>query len=132
MFFTALNLRRAYNLIRMKEGEEWKTAFRTYYRHFKYTVMPFRLTNAPAVCQALINNILRTHLDITVVAYLNDILVYSKILEEHKVHVRQVLECLAKADLRLKPKKCEWHKDEVEFLGYVIGRYRVKISDKKI
>jgi hypothetical protein len=69
--------------------------------------MPFGLTNAPAVCQALINNVLREHLDITVVAYLNDILVYSQTLEEHKVYVRQVLECLAKADLRLKPEKCE-------------------------
>jgi hypothetical protein len=69
--------------------------------------MPFRLTNAPAVYQALINNILQEHLDITVVAYLNNILVYSQTLEEHKVHVRQVLECLAKADLRLKPEKCK-------------------------
>jgi hypothetical protein len=67
-----------------------------------------------------------------VVAYLNNILVYSKTLEEHKVYVRQVLECLAKADLRLKPEKCKWHKDEVEFLGYVVGRYGVKMSDKKI
>jgi hypothetical protein len=69
--------------------------------------MPFGLTNAPAVCQALINNVLRTHLDITVVAYLDNILVYSKTLEEHKVYVRQVLECLAKADLRLKLEKCK-------------------------
>jgi hypothetical protein len=131
-FFTALNLRGAYNLIRMKKGEEWKTAFRTRYGYYKYTVMPFRLTNAPAVCQALINNVLQEHLDITVVAYLNDILVYSQTLEEHKVHIRQVLECLAKADLRLKPEKCEWHKDEVEFLGYVVGRYRVRMNEKKI
>jgi hypothetical protein len=77
MFFTALDLRGAYNLIRMKKGEEWKTAFRTRYGYYEYMVMPFRLTNAPAVCQALINNVLREHLDITVVAYLDDILVYS-------------------------------------------------------
>ena len=132
MFFTVLNLRRAYNLIRIKEGEEQKTAFRTCYRYFKYIVMLFRLTNVLAVCQALINNILQTHLDITVVAYLNNSLVYSKTLKEHRVYVRQVLECLAKADLRLKPKKCKQHKDKVEFLSYVIGRYRVKISNKKI
>ena len=69
--------------------------------------MPFRLTNTLAVYQALINNTLQEHLDITMVAYLNNILVYSKILEEHKVYVRQVLDCLAKADFRLKPKKCE-------------------------
>jgi hypothetical protein len=94
--------------------------------------MPFRLTNAPAVCQGLINNVLRDHLDITVVAYLNDILVFSKTLEEHKVHMQQVLERLAKADLCLKLEKCKWHKDKVEFLSYVIGRNRIKISKKKI
>ena len=94
--------------------------------------MPFRLTNAPATCQELINNVLRVHLDKTVAAYLNDILVFSKTLEEHIPHVTEVLECLDKADLRLKPKKCEWHKEEVEFLGFVVGRNGVKMSNKKI
>ena len=61
--------------------------------------MPFGLTNAPATCQELINNVLRTHLDDTVVAYLDDILVYSKTLEEHIRHVTEVLECLKQADL---------------------------------
>ena len=61
--------------------------------------MPFGLTNAPATCQELINNVLRTHLDDTVVAYLDDILVYSKTLEEHIRHVIEVLECLKQADL---------------------------------
>ena len=132
MFFTALDLRGAYNLIRMKEGEEWKTAFRTRYGHYEYLVMPFGLTNAPATCQALINNVLRAHLDKTVVAYLDDILVYSKTLEEHINHVKEVLECLQQADLQLKPEKCEWHKEEVEFLGYVVGRHGVKMSQKKV
>jgi transposase InsO family protein len=131
-YFTALDLRGAYNLIRMKEGEEWKTAFRTRYGLYEYLVMPFGLTNAPATCQELINNVLRVHLDKTVVAYLDDILVYSKTLEEHIRHVTEVLECLRKADLRLKPEKCEWHKEEVEFLGFVVGRNGVKMSDKKI
>ncbi|KAJ8110903.1 hypothetical protein OPT61_g6372 [Boeremia exigua] len=131
MYFTALDLRGAYNLIRIKEGEEWKTAFRTCYGHYEYTVMPFRLTNALATCQALINNVLRAHLDKTVVAYLDDILVYSKTLEEHIVYVKEVLECLKQADLQLKPEKCEWHKEEVEFLGFVVGRYGVKMSKDK-
>jgi hypothetical protein len=107
MYFTALDLRGAYNLIRMKGGEEWKTAFRTYYGHYEYLVMPFRLTNALATCQALVNNVLRAHLDITVVAYLDDILVYSKTLEEHITYVREVLICLGAAYLRLKLEKCE-------------------------
>lgn len=131
-YFTALDLRGAYNLIRMKEGEEWKTAFRTRYGHYEYTVMPFGLTNAPATCQALINNVLRAHLDRTVVAYLDDILVYSRTLEEHKIHVKEVLECLRQADLQLKPEKCEWHKEEVEFLGFTVGRHGVKMSETKV
>ena len=94
--------------------------------------MLFRLTNALAVWQALVNNVLQGYLDIIVVAYLNNILVFSKILEEYKVYVQQVLDCLAKADLRLKPKKYEQHKEEVEFLSYVVGRYRVQLSNKKI
>ena len=56
-----LDLRGAYNLIQMKEGEEWKTAFRTHYRHYEYLVMPFGLTNALATCQALVNNVIRAH-----------------------------------------------------------------------
>jgi hypothetical protein len=75
--FTALDLRGAYNLIRIKKGEEWKTAFRTRYRHYKYTVIPFGLTNAPATYQALVNNVLRAHLDIFIIAYLDNILIYS-------------------------------------------------------
>jgi len=129
--FTALDLRGAYNLIRMKEGEEWKTAFRTRYGHYEYLVMPFGLTNAPATCQALINNVLRAHLDIFVVAYLDDILVYSRTMPEHIQHVKTVLKCLGQADLRLKPEKCEFHKDEVEFLGFVVGRHGVKMSATK-
>ena len=57
---------------------------------------------------------------------------YSKTLEEHISHVTEVLECLRKADLQLKPKKCEWHKEEVEFLGYIVGRHGVKMSPTKI
>ena len=93
--------------------------------------MLFRLTNAPATCQALINNVLRAHLDITVVAYLNNILVYLRTLEEHIPHVKEVLQCLEQADLQLKPEKCEFHKDKVEFLGFVVGRHRVKMSATK-
>jgi hypothetical protein len=92
--FTALDLRGAYNLIRIKEGEEWKMVFRTRYGHFEYLVMPFGLTNALATCQELINNVLRAYLDIFVIAYLDDILIYSQNEKEHKEHVRAVLTLL--------------------------------------
>jgi hypothetical protein len=92
--FTAMDLRDGYHLIRIKLGDEWKTAFRTRYGHFEYTVMLFRLTNALAIFQELINNVLRAHLDIFVVAYLDDILVYSENEEDYVEHVRTVLRCL--------------------------------------
>jgi transposase InsO family protein len=130
--FTALDLRGAYNLIRMKEGEEWKTAFRTRYGHYEYTVMPFGLTNAPATCQALINNVLRAHLDIYVIAYLDDILIYSKNETEHQEHVRTVLTLLQQHALMLDPDKCKWHQEEVEFLGCTVGKHGVKMSPDKI
>ena len=67
----------------MKEGKEWKTAFQMRYRHYKYTVMPFRLKNAPAIFQQLINNTVREYLDKFVITYLNNILIYSDTLKEH-------------------------------------------------
>ena len=87
--FTKLDLRNAYNLIRIKNGEEWKTVFRTRYGHYEYLVMPFGFTNAPATCQTLINNVLKTYLDKTVVAYLDDILIYFDKQEHHVQHVQK-------------------------------------------
>ncbi len=81
--FTKLDLRGAYNLIRIKEGEEWKTAFRYRYGHYEYTVMPFGLTNAPVSCMRMINEILREYLDRICIAYLDDILIYSKTTQQH-------------------------------------------------
>jgi transposase InsO family protein len=130
--FTALDLRGAYNLIRMKEGEEWKTAFRTRYGLFEYLVMPFGLTNAPATCQELMNNVLREHLDIFVIVYLDDILIYSTDEKEHEQHVRTVLRLLQANDLMVDPDKCKWHQEEVEFLGCMVGKNGVRMSEDKI
>ena len=116
----------------MKEGEEWKTAFRTRYGHYEYLVMPFGLTNALATCQALVNNVIRAHLDLTAIAYLDDILVYSNTQREHTTHVKDVLRCLRQAGLKLKPEKCEFNKPEVEFLGYIIGINGIKMDPSKI
>ena len=90
-YFTRLDLLTAYAHIRIKEGDEWKTAFRTPYGHYEYLVMPFGLTNVLATFQAAIDYVIRHCLDRFAVCYLDDILIYSKILEEHKTHVRQVL-----------------------------------------
>ena len=85
---TRLNLCSAYNLIRIKEGDEYKTAFRMYYGRFEYRVMPFGLTNAPATFQAYIDECLRSYRNDFVVCYLDDILIYSRTPKEHKEHVK--------------------------------------------
>ena len=94
--------------------------------------MPFGLTNAPATCQEMINDALRQHLDIFVIAYLDDILIFSKTMELHVNHVITVLKCLNERDLRLKPEKCEFHREEVDFLGFVVGRNGIRIDPNKV
>ena len=86
--FSKVDLRGAYNLVRIKPGDEWKTAFRTRYGHFEYKVMRFGLTNAPIVFQHMMKDIFREYLDHFVVIYLDDILIFSPKMEEH---TRQVL-----------------------------------------
>ena len=82
-YYTALDVRGAYNLLRVAEGDEWKTAFRMWYRLYESLVMPFGLTNAPADFQHFINDVLHPFLDAFCTAYLDDILKYSETLEEH-------------------------------------------------
>jgi len=131
-YYTTLDVRGAYNLLRMAEGEEWKTAFRTRYGLFESLVMPFGLTNAPADFQRFINDVLHPFLDNFCTAYLDDILIYSDTLQEHKIHVKQVLEVLAKAGLHLKPEKYEFHRTEVTYLGLIISNEGVKMDPRKI
>ena len=120
-WFTAIDVRDAYYRIRMKEGEEWKTAFKTRWGLYEYQVMPFGLTNAPASFQELINDTLREYLDIFVVAYLDDILIFSKTYKEHVGHVKKVLTNLREKDLPIKLSKCEFHKHAIGFLGYRVS-----------
>jgi hypothetical protein len=130
-WFTTIDLRDAYSLVRIKEGEEWKTAFRTKYGHYEYLVMPFGLTNAPATFQALVNDTLRGKLDICVVVYLDDILVFSMTHEQHTKDVKWVLDRLREKDLKAQLEKCEFHKTEVSFLGFKVGRNGVSMQEDK-
>lgn len=77
----------AYNLIRIREGDEWKAAFRTRFGHFEYLVTPFGLYNAPATFQHLVNDIFWDFLDLFMIVYLDDILVFSPSLEAHHIHM---------------------------------------------
>jgi len=90
-YYTKLDLRDAFNQLRIALGDEWKTAFPTRYSHFEYLVMPFGLTNAPASMQSYVNDCLWDYLDLFCIVYLDDILIYSNTLEEHIIQVCQVL-----------------------------------------
>ena len=92
--FTKLNLKHTYHLVRIALSDEWKTAFRTLYGSFKWLVMPFRLTNAPSVFQRFVNENFADLLDVYVLVYLDDILIFSNNMADHKKHVKEVLRCL--------------------------------------
>jgi Reverse transcriptase (RNA-dependent DNA polymerase) len=94
--------------------------------------MPFRLINAPATYQALINNILREYLDDFVVAYLDDIFIYSKNEKKHTGHVIKVLETLKRTELKINGKKSTFHQTEVKFLKYILTTTDVKINPEKV
>ncbi len=130
--FTKVDLCEAYNLLKIRPGDEWKTAFRTHYGHFKYMVMPFGLTNAPAVFQHLMNDIFREYMDEFVVVYLDDILIFSKDQENHNKHVRLVFATFRKHGLYAKLKKCEFDKSSVVFLGYVISPNGIFMDKSKV
>ncbi|KAK3537116.1 hypothetical protein QTP70_002129 [Hemibagrus guttatus] len=127
-----LDLWSAYNLVRIREGDEWKTAFHMTHGHYEYCVMPFGLTNAPAVFQALINGVFQDLLGRGVIAYIDDILVYSASMEDHVRQVREVLARLQRHHLYVKLEKCEFHRATVTFLVYVISRQGVEMDAGKV
>ncbi|KIN98938.1 hypothetical protein M404DRAFT_30906 [Pisolithus tinctorius Marx 270] len=130
--YTKIDLRHAYHLVCIADGDEWKTAFRTRYGSYEWRVMPFGLTNAPAAFQRFINSIFADMLDVCVVVYLDDILIYSQDMESHREHVKEVLRCLRKHGLYAKPEKCKFHSDSVEYLGYVLSPSGLTMSAEKV
>ncbi|KAL0147094.1 hypothetical protein M9458_057618, partial [Cirrhinus mrigala] len=131
VIFTKLDLRSAYNLIRIREGDEWKTAFVSPTGHYEYQVMPYRLVNAPSVFQNFIHEVLREFLHHFVIIYIDDILIYSKSEAEHYHHVAEVLQRLREHQLYLKAEKCSFHQRSVQFLGYIIDHHGVRMDEGK-
>lgn len=130
--FTKLDLRSGYNLVRIKEGDEWKTAFRTRYGHFECLVMPFGLTNAPAAFQHLMNSVFRDLLDTKVLVYIDDILIFTETIDEHVTVVQEVLNRLIKNNLYCNPKKCEFHKTTISYLGFIITPDGISMEPAKV
>ncbi|SOV08445.1 uncharacterized protein UDID_17393 [Ustilago sp. UG-2017a] len=129
--YTKLDLRAAYNLIRIAKGDEWKTAFGTQLGLYEYLVMPFSLANAPAHFQSFINDIFRDIIGVYLVVYLDDFLIFSDTEESHVKHVTEVLTRLRSNRLFAKLSKCEFHTKTVEFLGYIIKPTGIEMDPEK-
>ena len=90
--------------------------------------MSFELINVSTICQKIINNALREYLNMFVLTYLNDILIYFKTLLKHKQYVRTILQCLKQRRLLFKLEKCEFHQFDVEFFKFVMKIRKVRID----
>jgi hypothetical protein len=130
--FSKVDLRSGYHQVRVKQEDIPKTAFRTRYGHYEFLVMSFRLTNVSAVFMDTMNRVFHDYLDQFIVVFIDDILIYSKTSEEHKEHLRKVLERLRSEKLYAKLEKWEFWLDSVSFLGHVISGKRVAVDPEKV
>jgi len=119
--------------VKIKEGDEWKVAFTTPEGSFKPTVMFFRLTNSPAIFQAIMNELLRDLINTGKVAvFIDDVIIRMETEEGHDELVAEVIKRLEKNDLYMKLEKCKWKVREVGFLGVIIGLEGIKMEEEKV
>ena len=130
--FTSLDLESGYHQLRVREEDIPKTAFSTHIGQYEWLVLPMGLANAPATFQRVMNQLLRPYIGKFVLVYLDDLIVWSRSPEEHKTHLRLVLDKLKSADLRLKLSKCRFNQAELNYLGFVVGRDGIKPDPKKV
>jgi hypothetical protein len=130
--YTKFDLKKTYYKIRIKKEDEWKTAFRIRYGHFKYKIISFDLVNVPATFQVYINRILTDLIDISCVAYFDNILIYSINYAEYQQYIRQILERLRQYKLYIKLFKCEFSVISVIFLGFVINTKGIEIDESRV
>ncbi|MCI24121.1 retrotransposon protein, partial [Trifolium medium] len=130
--FSKIDLRSGYHQIKVKAEDVPKTAFRTRYGHYEYIVMSFGVTNAPAIFMEYMSRIFHPFLDKFVVVFIDDILIYSKSEEEHKDHLRIILQVLEEKKLYAKLSKCEFWMKKISFLGHVISSEGLVVDPVKV
>lgn len=131
-FFSKLDLRSGYHQILLKQEDRQKTAFRTHQGHYEWLVMPFRLTNAPATFQRLMNQLFQPLLRKCVLVFFDDILVYSPSWKSHLQHVKIVFQILSQNVLFAKLSKCSFGLSEVEYLSHIVSGAGVSMVSTKV
>lgn len=132
-YFTKFDVRWGYNNVRIKDGDEWKAAFRTNRRLYEPLVMFFGLTNSPATFQTMMNNIFRDLITEGVVCvYLDNILIYTQTLEEHRRVTCIVMECLHQHKLYLRLDKCEFEQMHIKYLSLIISEGQAEMDPVKV
>jgi hypothetical protein len=130
--FSKIDLKLGYHQVRIKDEDISNTSFRTRYGHYEFTVVPFGLSNAPAVFMCLMNGVFRDYLDKFVIVFLDDILVYSKSEEENEHHLRMVLQDLREHQLYAKLSKCSFYQEQIHYLGNIILKDGIVVDPEKI
>lgn len=131
-WFSTMDLNAGYHQIRLKPGEEFKTAFQTHFGHYEFKVMAFGLCGAPGTFQGAMNTTLASLWRKCVLVFFDDILVYSATFEEHIVHLKQVLELLLQDHWSVKLSKCTFAQQQISYLGHVISAHGVSTNPKKV
>src|ERR1700675_468903 len=130
--FTKIDLRTAYWQVQVKPSDRWKTAFTCRYGHFEWTVMPFGLKNAPATFVRLMDEVFQDYLDRFLIVYLDDIVVYSKSLDEHLHHLELIFSRLCEHKLYAKLERCQFMQNEIKFLGHLVSAEGICVNPDKV
>jgi hypothetical protein len=130
--FSKIDLRSGYHQLQIKEDDVPKTAFKTRFGHYEFTVLPFGLTNAPGVFMSLMNGVFHKYLDKFVQVFIDNILIYSRMMEEHDEHLRLVLQCLREHKLFGNLSKCSFYQSRIHYLGHIISDEGIVVDPAKV